>query len=273
MAVINQTRIMETGNHLTLQITHFARGTFPEADGRLGHLPVNRFFTVLENPDGEACFLASGAEHWPLRSGMTYFIPAGCPARVKLSENLYFLSVQFRLQYFSCMDFFTCTRRLFRLSGADWIPELNRAFDSENVFAGAAVLRSVTQDLISRIQLQLLPEELSFFGRLSGFTPVLEYVRDHGDARTTVSALARLSGECRETFSRKFTAASGMSPKAYLMENLTGRAMLLLLRQDLLIKEIAAGLGFRSEYYFSRFIRQRTGKSPARLREILRRGV
>lgn len=272
MAVINQTRMMETGNHLSLQITHFSRGTFPEAAGQLGQLPVNRFFTVLENPDGPRCFLADDREHWQLRAGETYFIPACYPVRLKLSEQLTFISVQFQLQYLNSMDFFSCTRRMFRLDGTRWSARLHEAFDSPNMFAGAALLRSVTQDLISVIHTRLLPEEMAIFDRLAGYTHVWNYVQEKGSARTTVSELARLCGESRETFTRKFTAATGISPKQYLTRVLVSRASLLLFRNDMLIKEIASELGFGSEYYFSRFIKLRTGESPAQLRARLLRG-
>ena len=85
---------------------------------------------------------------------------------------------------------------------------------------------------------------------------------------TTVEELAAVRGMTRETFSRKFSASLGMTPKQFLTRTLLNRACALLLRGNRLAREVALELGFTNEFYFSRFFRKQTGIPPHRFRKI-----
>ena len=75
MPVANRIGVMNAADRMVLRIRHFARGTYPEADGTPGALPVNRFFLPIRNPNGKACFMEDAVLHEELRPGFAYFIP------------------------------------------------------------------------------------------------------------------------------------------------------------------------------------------------------
>ena len=63
MPVANRIGVMNAADRMVLRIRHFARGTYPEADGTPGALPVNRFFLPIRNPNGKACFMEDAVLH------------------------------------------------------------------------------------------------------------------------------------------------------------------------------------------------------------------
>ena len=68
----------------------------------------------------------------------------------------------------------------------------------------------------------------------------------------------------RQTFSRMI----GISPGQYHLFLRQRQAVALLKNSDLPIKSISETLGFDSIYYFSRFIKQKTGSSPRAIRAV-----
>lgn len=254
-------------NQMDLSITHFARGTFPEADGSISTLPVNRILFVLANTDNAESFLDDDMQHISLKEGMAYFIPLYHPVRIKLSGGLTFLSIQFRLELHRTQDIFSGMKRLITLNDTQkWLPALNKAFDANDRFQGAILLRCVTDELIAHLFSLARQEELTVLHAHSHYDEVIRYAQENCNASLSVADLADFCGERRETFTRKFTAATGITPKNFLTHLLLTRAYDLLSRNELLIKEIALELGFSNEFYFSRFIRKHTGKSPLRFR-------
>ena len=80
--------------------------------------------------------------------------------------------------------------------------------------------------------------------------------------------LAALRKTRRETFTRKFTAATGITPKELLTQAVLNRAGNLLLRGNYRVREVAFELGFSNEFYFSRFFKKHTGMPPHRFKEL-----
>ena len=74
-----------------------------------------------------------------------------------------------------------------------------------------------------------------------------------------------------EKFRKEFTKASGLSPLNYLMCAKMCRAMELLSRPNLTVKEISMMLGFEDPFYFSRLFKRREGVSPENYRKGLLR--
>ena len=77
-----------------------------------------------------------------------------------------------------------------------------------------------------------------------------------------LNLLARKIGRSEAQMLRIFRRDFGISPIAFLLEKKIEQAVLLLRNSSLSVKEIAAMLGFRDEFYFSRTFRDRTGLSP-----------
>lgn len=74
----------------------------------------------------------------------------------------------------------------------------------------------------------------------------------------------------RETFTRRFTADTGITPKRFLDRQLLRRASELLRRPHTTAREVAAELEFSSEFVFSRFFRKQSGLSPGLYRRQYR---
>ena len=80
-----------------------------------------------------------------------------------------------------------------------------------------------------------------------------------------MSDLAAISHESREGFTRRFSAATGITPKQLIGRFLMSRA-LELLNGNGSLKEIAAELNFSSEFAFSRFFKTQMGEAPSHWR-------
>ena len=268
MPVTTRPDLAKLVNSISLNIAHFALGTFPEADGKdTGSLPVNRLLFILKNPDGEQNFIRDAIQHFPLREGMAYFIPLYHPVRIRLSRDLVFLSVQFRLELHRIQDLFSGVKRVMELKNMqEWRTALLRIFEEKEIFHGGMQLQNTVFDIAAHLLSLTRQEEQTPFHVHSHYGEVLRFAQKNCSASLSVTDLANFCGERRETFTRKFTAETGIPPKHFLTRLLLAKAYDLLSRNDLLIKEIAQELGFANEFYFSRFIRKHTGKSPVRFR-------
>lgn len=84
--------------------------------------------------------------------------------------------------------------------------------------------------------------------------------------RWTVESLAEVAGMSRPAFARRFKSRLGASPLDYLTQVRLGRASRLLSETDAGLAEIAAQVGYGSEFALSRAFKRRTGRSPSELR-------
>ena len=83
----------------------------------------------------------------------------------------------------------------------------------------------------------------------------------------TLEDMAKLTGYSVSRFCALYAARFGKSPKAELLDIRLTMAKDRLVYSDLPISAVAAGCGFQSLYYFSKYFRQRTGLSPTQFRE------
>ncbi len=91
-----------------------------------------------------------------------------------------------------------------------------------------------------------------------------------GDA--SVAALARRAGYGADHFGRLFRAVMGVSPKNYVIEVRLRNARQLLAESHLKIEAVAAQLGYRNVYFFSRQFTQKTGWTPSAFRRLAESG-
>ena len=82
----------------------------------------------------------------------------------------------------------------------------------------------------------------------------------------TLDALADEAGLSRSAFAKQFTASVGEPPHGYLVRWRMGIAAQLLKQTGLRVSEIAAQVGYASEYSFSRAFKQARGLSPGQAR-------
>ena len=83
----------------------------------------------------------------------------------------------------------------------------------------------------------------------------------------TMRELAKLAGASRASLVRLFHAATGTSPKRWLTAHRLERAARLLGRPEPTVAEVAARVGYVSEFAFSRAFKRRFGVPPSRFRE------
>ena len=115
--------------------------------------------------------------------------------------------------------------------------------------------------------IRLGPESTGLLRRPE-YRPLIDFIAANASASTTVEHLAEFMKMRPDVFSRKFSADIGVTPKKFLTRFLLRRASDLLLRPGCRVKEVAAELGFTSEFYFSRFFHKNTGIPPRQYREF-----
>lgn len=272
MSVVSRLECMNAANRLRLEIRHFAKGTWPPADGAETALPVNRFFMPLCNPSGEACFVADRQRHLTLVPGRAYFIPSYHPSRMLLDSALHFISIQFNCELCDGIDIFSRCRQILELEGACLLARAKQAYDCDDDFTAASLLRALVQEFIALVITMVGRDGLDAVVRLGEFQSELDYIQMHCVVSTTVEKLAARRGVSREAFSRRFSAMAGIAPKQFLLRAILNRACRLLLERGTKVKDAAIELGFSSEYYFSRFFRRQTGMPPGQFQKLYGRG-
>lgn len=91
---------------------------------------------------------------------------------------------------------------------------------------------------------------------------VQEHIDAHLGREITLAELARVAGLGHDSFARRFRAATGLAPYAYVIEQRMRRAEELLARGDLDLARIACALGFSSQSHFTTTFRRQRGLTP-----------
>lgn len=95
----------------------------------------------------------------------------------------------------------------------------------------------------------------------------LERIHEYPSRNWTLTSLAREAGLSRAAFAKQFRDSIGETPYAYLTRWRMGITAQLLEQTDLTLAEIAAQVGYSSEYSLSRAFKQARGTSPIRARD------
>ena len=270
MAAINRKEVFNLANKLDLNIFHFARGTYPKADGCFVKLPFNRFFIPISDGGTVRSYIRDDKDNFFLQTDKIYFVPAGHTAAFFLTEELCFISIQFTLELYRGIDLFSQLHKSCCICNDSLRTRVIAAYAMENSLAAAAAVRSAVCELAAGLLDTMDLEYIDRLSRMSDLRKIIEHIQEHCTAETGIDELAALYGCSRENFSRRFSAICHCSPKQYLNNVLTRKAAEMLLKTPLLSKEIAHQLGFANEFYFSRFFKKNTGYSPANYRKNLR---
>lgn len=94
-----------------------------------------------------------------------------------------------------------------------------------------------------------------------------EFIEAHMGADISLSNLASLLEMPVDTFARRFRAATGRAPYAYVIERRISRAEALLVDTDMPIGHLALALGFSSQSHFTTVFRRLNGVTPRVYRE------
>lgn len=93
--------------------------------------------------------------------------------------------------------------------------------------------------------------------------PLLDQMRARPDESWPIVRMAKVAGFSRRTFARRFAAATGRTPLAWLVEMRVDRALDLLSTTRLPIGQVTTAVGFGSIETFRRAFRMRHGVSPS----------
>lgn len=262
MPIIKRQEVYNLVNKINLNVFHFAKGTYPEANGNFSKLPFNRFFIPIADRGNEKSYIRDEKNTFFIDVGKVYFIPLHHIAAVYLTPELHFISIQFTLEFSKGIDIFSRISQNKCFYDENLQQRVIAAFELENKYAAAAALQSVTSELASKLIEQMNSEQINSLTDFAEFQTVINHITTHCNARTTIDELAAIYGSTRENFSRRFSAFFNISPKQYLNNAITAKAAQMMFKSSILNKEIADHLGFANEFYFSRFFKKNTGYSP-----------
>ena len=181
---------------------------------------------------------------------------------INITADLSFVSWQFNLDLYYGFDVFETHSQCEMLTDPGLIAEISALMEDA---AALKTLFRVNEIIFQLCGLWFQSEQTGMQERLAKthkYEVILDFVRKHGDAETTVEMLADLNGMRKDVFSRKFTKDMGLPPKDFISDILVRKASTLLLVPDTLVKNVAKTLNFSSEYYFSHFFKRHTGQSP-----------
>jgi len=99
----------------------------------------------------------------------------------------------------------------------------------------------------------------------------IQYINEHFMEPLTLNKVASIVGLTANYFSNIFKKEVGQSFISYLNKIRIEKAKQLLLKNDLLVYEVAHRVGFEDETYFCRMFKKITGKSPREWRAIKNR--
>ncbi len=225
--------------------------------------PFNRIYFVVK---GEG-FIRGPQGVVSLTEGNMYLIPCHTTYDYYCETEVEKFYIHFRLEYLGGMDFFE------KLKACKSIPfdkkeldQLIKQATSTNLIEildfKASFLKGLT--LFDSEHIALPPPQLQ---AIAQYQPLLEYIRNHCQISLTPQQLADVIHFTPSSLTKKFKRDMGFTPKYYLQKQVMEKGKELLLCSTLSIKEIAYQLGFKDEFYFSRFFKKNQGVSPLYYRQ------
>lgn len=102
------------------------------------------------------------------------------------------------------------------------------------------------------------------------YRDIFRFIEDHLSARISISDLAEIMSLSTQGLSRAFHRDMGQTLKSFLNERINKGASDYLIHTELMVKEISDKMGFDDEYYFNRFFKKMSGKTPLTYRKEFR---
>lgn len=99
-------------------------------------------------------------------------------------------------------------------------------------------------------------------------TKTVLYIRKHLNEAIELEKLAEISCLSKDHFIRLFKKELGTTPLQYINQKKIEKAQLLLITEELAVKEIAFQLAFEDDSYFNRLFKKITGVTPQEYRRL-----
>jgi AraC-like DNA-binding protein len=261
--------LLEASRELRLVVNHAHHGRIPDFASS-DCLPENRLYFCLDDC-GRISWPGRGGRRMCLKlvAGSVTFMPGGVAIAYEFTPGR-MAAFHFNLEIFPGLDIFAggdCCRQLTGQGRCcrDMLSHLGAGDRLSAALRVHSVLLRVAGDFPAG-NLKTMQRQAVLRKRYSALLAILE---DRLDATLTVGEIADTLGLGRDRLSKAFRRDLGLSLKGYLTARLTRKASRLL-TTGLNVRETAAELGFSSEFYFSRFFRARTGRTPSAYRRQYR---
>lgn len=250
---------------LNFKVLEFSQLLCKEPERYEASSPFNRLYLVT---DGSGEITPKNGSKLVLSRGNIYLLPAGLYFNYRFEIGLRMHIWHFNLELLTGQDLFELSRMPQPRRG-----EFNSLLQTSRKLAetptNAAALIDMQSKLFSTVSAFIDPElDINHNADLiRRYQHLFQLVQQHCSAQLKVKTLAEKLKCPASTLSRRFREDCGRTLKDFLTERLIQKSIAQLLISDASIKEIAYGLEFSDEFYFSRFIRKHTGKSPREYRQ------
>ncbi len=226
---------------------------------------ADSYFRVYYLTEGEAA-LRFPYGLFNVKSGNVYLIPANAPFRYEFKKVPSHYWAHFSSALMESLPVFR--------KGMEYVISENKGIEA----AFERLIKLAGEQNISEIDLTLRRILYPFFRDLSeseysslesaSFSSVIDYIDRHLDREIKTTELASLLKMNRNDFSLAFNKTFGIPPKQYICRRRVDRAKILLLRERLSVKEVAAAVGYDDEFYFYRIFKKYSGSTPDTFRKM-----
>ncbi|MDD5704819.1 MAG: helix-turn-helix transcriptional regulator [Kiritimatiellae bacterium] len=252
-------------NNLRLEI--LASGYHPSRNGEWNYPDTNVPFNRLYLNMGGDAYVVLGSRRTDLRAGVAYLLPRNRTITLGCRDRVAICFFHFHFSLFRGGDLFDAvdTVRAQSCPAArirrDFIRPLRRRHLADLVRLQGRLLELLSGfidgDLREMRRLELLR---------SRYQPLFDALEKAKYADLTVAGISGQLGLTPSGLYKSFRRDTGTGLKQFIGRERMRLAKELLLCGGERVKEIATQLGFRDEYYFSRFFHRQVGCSPSAYR-------
>ena len=233
---------------------------------KIWNLPFNMINLVLEDDPEDPSWVEVPEQdlHCELKKSLISFTTCNTPLTLHFTPANRHCCIHFTYELLPGIDLFSGLRQRYMFRDPAFAKEMKAVFADSDPLRRLARAESAAMKLVMRFWPERMPLDLY---RMAEFEDVLRYVRKNLASHPGVPEMAARKGWSDAHFARTFREVFHITPKQYLTRELFAESLKRLNDPDKSIKEIAAELGFSSEFNFSRFIKQCSGLAPSGLRK------
>lgn len=220
--------------------------------------PYNRLYFVL----GGKGYVQNRQGKVDLAPGKVYLIPLHTTNDYVCNDYMEKFYLHFKSDLFAGNDIFNNIHSCIELPfNAASVNKLVKKAGNQNLsdiaWCKAFFLEIIAQFIESYIDINDKQMYILF-----KYQSIFNYVKNHKPFKITVNQLSEEMNMSASNLAKCFKQDTGTTLKEYINAQLVQTSKEKLLLGDSSIKEIAFGLGFTDEFYFSRFFKKQTGYSP-----------
>ena len=223
------------------------------------------FFEVKARPYAALSFRVSGTGRFEIgeksfisKAEDVLFLPSDTPYKVEYSVGESIVVHFNRCNYFEVENF--CFEHSFNIKLC-----FERLLEAWNGNRSVNQTKSVIYDILDKMS-NSQKETVND----TAVENCVRYIDEHYcDPKLDVEMLCDISFLSVSSLQRAFARCLAMSPKQYLIQLRMNRALELLTKNELSVKEISVACGFTDEKYFSRAFKKRYGYPPSQLKNYM----